>query len=154
MSRSLTHGLLHLQDTLDHTLSVGDINNDGHLEVVILGHETVKAWTHTGKLIFSKSIKGLFPQENYASNMNTPILADVDGDAVPDIVFCCNNYIYALHNDGSDIVGFPIISNSEFQDSPCVADIDSDGKNELIAGSQDDLYVWKTDGIPTAIEWG
>lgn len=75
---------------------MGDINNDGHLEVVILGHETVKAWTHTGKLIFSKSIKGLFPQENYASNMNTPILADVDGDAVPDIVFLLQQLYLAL----------------------------------------------------------
>lgn len=140
--------------SLDHTLSVGDINNDGHLEVVILGRGCVKAWKHTGEEIFNKPIDGLLPQIIWAANMNTPILADVDGDAVPDIVFCCNNSIYALHNDGSDIVGFPIISNSEFQDSPCVADIDSDGKNELIAGSQDDLYVWKTDGIPTAIEWG
>ena len=140
--------------SLDNTLSVGDINNDGHLEVVILGRGCVKAWKHTGEEIFNKPIDGLLPQMIWAANMNTPILADVYGDAVPDIVFCCNNSIYALHNDGSDIVGFPIISNSEFQDSPCVADIDSDGKNELIAGSQDDLYVWKTDGIPTAIEWG
>lgn len=50
--------------TLDHTLSVGDINNDGHLEVVILGHEMVKAWKHTGDFLFSKPINGLFPQEN------------------------------------------------------------------------------------------
>lgn len=139
---------------LDHTLSVGDINNDGHLEVVILGHEMIKAWKHTGELLFSKPIDGLFPQENYAANVNTPILADVDGDGIPDIVFCCNKYIYALHNDGSDIVGFPIISDYVFQETPCVADIDNDGKNELMASDEKDLYVWKTDGIPTAIEWG
>ena len=35
-----------------------------------------------------------------------------------------------------------------------MADIDNDGKNELIAGNEKDLYVWKTEGIPTAIEWG
>lgn len=86
--------------------------------------------------------------------MNTPILADVDGDAVPDIVFYCNKYIYALHNDGSEIMGFPIISDEKFMDTPCVADIDNDGKNELIAGNEHDLLVWKTDGVPTAIEWG
>ncbi len=140
--------------TLDHTLSVGDINNDGYLEVVILGHEMIKAWKHTGDTIFSRHIDGLFPQENYAANVNTPILADVDGDGIPDIVFCCNKYIYALHNDGSDIVGFPIVSDYIFQETPCVADIDNDGKNELIASDEKDLYVWKTDGIPTAIEWG
>ena len=139
---------------LDHTLSVGDINNDGHLEVVILGHEMIKAWKHTGDTIFSRHIDGLFPQIPYAANVNTPILADVDGDGIPDIVFCCNKYIYALHNDGSDIVGFPIISDYIFQETPCVADIDNDGKNELIASDEKDLYVWKTDGIPTAIEWG
>ena len=142
--------------SLDHTLSVGDIDNDGHLEVVILGHGVVKAWKHTGDSIFSKSVDGLLPQIAYAANINTPILADVDGDAVPDIVFCCNNkFIYALHNDGSDILGFPIVSADEkFLDTPCVADIDNDGRNEIIAGSEKDLYVWKTEGIPTAIEWG
>ena len=42
--------------SLDHTLSVGDINNDGHLEVVILGRGCVKAWKHTGEEIFNKPI--------------------------------------------------------------------------------------------------
>ena len=139
--------------SLDHTLSVGDINNDGHLEVVILGTGMVKAWKHTGEEIFSTPIDGLLPQIKWAANVNTPILADVDGDAIPDIVFCCNKYIYALHNDGTDIVGFPIMSDEEFQDTPCVADIDNDGRNEIVAGNEKDLYVWKTEGIPTAIEW-
>ena len=117
--------------------------------------DRVKAWKHTGDSIFSRSIDGLLPQIAYAANINTPILADVDGDAIPDIVFCCNNkFIYALHNDGSDILGFPIVSADEnFLDTPCVADIDNDGRNEIIAGSEKDLYVWKTEGIPTAIEW-
>ncbi|MFR2070820.1 MAG: C25 family cysteine peptidase [Bacteroides nordii] len=140
--------------SLDHTLSVGDINNDGYLEVVILGTGMVKAWKHTGEEIFSTPIDGLLPQIKWAANVNTPILADVDGDAIPDIVFCCNKYIYALHNDGTDIVGFPIMSDEEFQDTPCVADIDNDGRNEIVAGNEKDLYVWKTEGIPTAIEWG
>lgn len=140
--------------SLDHTLSVGDINNDGHLEVVILGHGCVKAWKHTGEEMFDVPIDGLFPQIDYAANVNSPILADVDGDAIPDIVFCCNNYIYALRNDGTQIVGFPIISDSSFKEAPCIADIDNDGKNELIAGNDHDLYVWKTDGVSTAVEWG
>ena len=71
----------------------------------------MKAWKHTGDFLFSKPINGLFPQENYAANIDAPVLADVDGDAIPDVVFCCKNFIYALHNDGSDIVGFPIISD-------------------------------------------
>ena len=78
----------------------------------------------------------------------------MDGDAVPDILFCSEKLIYALHNDGSDIVGFPIASDEVFRDSPCVSDIDRDGKNELIAGDEYNLYVWKTDGVPGAVEWG
>lgn len=140
--------------SLDHTLSVGDINNDGHLEVVILGRDMIKVWKHTGALLWQKEIKGLFQDGPYAGNVNTPILADVDGDAIPDIVFCSGKLIYALHNDGSDIVGFPIISDQEFKDTPCVSDIDNDGKNELIAGDEYSLYVWKTNGVPGAIEWG
>lgn len=51
-------------------------------------------------------------------------------------------------------MGFPIISDSSFKKAPCIADIDNDGKNELIAGNDHDLYVWKTDGVSTAVEWG
>jgi hypothetical protein len=36
----------------------------------------------------------------------------------------------------------------------CVADVDNDGKNELIAGSASTINMWQTNGIPSRIEWG
>ena len=61
--------------------------------------------------------------------------------------------IYAIHADGTDVLGFPMSNVGEIRHSICISDIDADGKNEIIAT---DLYgylnVWKTDGH--GIEWG
>lgn len=140
---------------IDHPLSVGDINGDGKLEVVALGHECVRGWTNTGNLIFDRMVPGLFPDKIWANNMLTPILADVDGDGSIDIVFHQDNCIYAINNKGEDIMGFPLYSKGDMVNSVCVSDIDNDGKNELTAVDRNGyINVWKTNGKSSAIEWG
>lgn len=140
---------------IEHPISVGDINGDGQPEVVVLGNECVRAWTHTGTLIFDRNLSGLFPNEQWAINMATPILADVDGDGSIDIVFHQDKLIYALHNDGTDVKGFPLSAPAHISNGVCVSDMDSDGKNEIIAVDNDgSICAWKTDGKSTAIEWG
>lgn len=140
---------------IEHPISVGDINGDGQPEVVVLGNECVRAWTHTGTLIFDRNLSGLFPNEQWAINMATPILADVDGDGSIDIVFHQDKLIYALHNDGTDVKGYPLSAPAHISNGVCVSDMDSDGKNEIIAVDNDgSICAWKTDGKSTAIEWG
>lgn len=140
---------------IEHPISVGDINGDGHLEVVVLGNGCARAWTHTGILIFDRTIPGLFPDEEWAINLTAPILADVDGDGNIDIVFHQDNLIYALHHDGTDITGFPLSTVDNIDNGVCVSDMDGDGKNEIVAADKSgNIYAWKTDGKPTAIEWG
>ena len=140
---------------IEHPISVGDINGDGQPEVVVLGNECVRAWTHTGTLIFDRNLSGLFPNEQWAINMATPILADVDGYGSIDIVFHQDKLIYALHNDGTDVKGYPLSAPAHISNGVCVSDMDSDGKNEIIAVDNDgSICAWKTDGKSTAIEWG
>ena len=141
---------------LDHMVSVGDINGDGKLEIVALGTDMIKAWSNNGKTIFTKDVKYLFPDDAYIANINVPILADVDGDAIADIVFGLDDKICALHGDGSEVLGFPLYMNTTIAGNVCVSDIDKDGKNEIIAIDNNNSYVyaWKTNGNPNAIEWG
>ena len=139
----------------DHSLTVGDINGDGKLEVLALGREYIKAWNNTGTLIFERNIPELFPDIEYGLNSAVPILADVDGDGAIDIVFHQGNQIYALHNDGTDVKGFPLYTNGDILNGVSISDIDNDGKNEVIAADFSGyISAWKTEGKSTVIEWG
>ena len=140
---------------IEHPVSVGDIDGDGDLEVVAIGHECVRAWTHTGTLIFDRAIPGLCPDKEWAINLTCPLLADVDGDGDIDIVFHQDNLIYALHHDGTDVKGFPLSAPANISNGVCVSDMDGDGKNEIVsADDSGNICAWKTDGKSTAIEWG
>lgn len=138
-----------------HSVSVGDIDSDGLLELVTIGSDCVKAWNSDGTLCFNREITGLFPMEAYKGNITVPILADVNGDSSIDIVFHENDKIYALDNQGNDIVGFPLRTVDTIHNGLCVSDTDNDGLNEIIVGDNVGfIYAWKTQGKSSAIEWG
>lgn len=138
---------------LDHAVTVGDINGDGKLEVASLGRGYVRAWNNSGQLILNRELPDLLMHKDWNTHMKQPLIADVDGDGEMDIVFGDMFTIYAIHADGTDVLGFPMSNVGEIRHSICISDIDADGKNEIIAT---DLYgylnVWKTDGH--GIEWG
>jgi hypothetical protein len=91
----------------------------------------------------------------------TPAVADLDGDHKPEIVMRSQhsetpgagiqafgaNYVYAYHADGSPVSGWPVKLGSiityygsaqefitEAANSPAVADVDGDGKDEVATG--------------------
>lgn len=143
----------YVSNGIEHPLSVGDVNGDGRLEVVALGYDCVRIWSDAGELLINRSLPGLLT-ESYI-NLTCPLLADVNGDDAIDIVFHQDNLIYALHNDGTDITGFPLSTADKMDNGVCVSDVDGDGKNEIIAADKSgNIYAWKTNGKSTAIEWG
>lgn len=131
-------------------ISVGDLNNDGNIEVVAIGTNIVKVWSKSGTLISSTDVNNLDPGKL------TPILADVDNDAEIEIIFgsTIEAKIYALNMNGTKVFGFPLQIDEPLQGSPCVADVDNNGKNEIIAGSGNKIYMWRTSGNSQSIEWG
>ncbi len=140
---------------LDHGIAVGDIDNDGNLEIVALGTNHVYAWNHDGTLCLNRYISGLFPNGEGVTNVVTPILADVSGDSTPEIVFHQDNKIYALYSDGTDVNGFPLTTYDVIKNGVCISDIDGDMKNEIVAADMiGKVYAWKTHGHPDGIEWG
>lgn len=140
---------------LDHGVSVGDIDNDGNLEIVALGTDSVFAWNHDGTLFLKRYIPGLFPNTGGTTNVTTPILADITGDLIPEIIFHHANKIYALYSDGTDVKGFPLTTYDIIKNGVCISDIDGDLKNEIVAADNiGKIYAWKTNGHPDGIEWG
>ena len=69
------------------------------------------------------------------------VLADVDGDGALDIVIVTSDRVWALHEDGAPLRGFPVLisellivlerEDDHFVNSPVVADLDGDGLNEI-----------------------
>ena len=140
---------------LDHGVAVGDIDNDGFLEIVALGTDSIYAWNHDGTFCFKQHFSGLFPNREETANVVTPILADVSGDSIPEVVFHLNNKIHALNSEGIEITGFPLKTFDFIRNGICVSDIDGDMKNEIVAADNvGKIFVWKTNGHPAGIEWG
>lgn len=133
-------------------LSVGDLNNDGYLEVVSFATDGIKVWNHNGQL--TNTISYPVSCTNHPVGA-TPILADIDSNHLDvEILIGSANNIYALKQDGSTPVGFPLRAKENNVSSIAVSDVDHDGKNEVISVGDSYMDMWQTDGNPTKIEWG
>ncbi len=129
-------------------LAVGDIDNDGYPEVVMVGNKNLYVFDHTGNLFPGFPMRKEIDMTNKA-----PLLADVDGGGDLEIIVCgTDERLYAYKPDGTSAYGFPLEAGSIV--TPCVADIDGDGKNEIIVIGNGMLYVWDTDGDSRKIAWG
>lgn len=139
------------QDYWPREISVGDLNRDGNLEVVLAGINVVKILNKEGLLVRQIAVDNFTPYGG-------AILADVDGDADAEIIVSSqtNERIHAFKMNGSEALGFPLILKQDLKHRgiSAVADIDNDGKNELIVNAESSIYVFSTAGKPENIEWG
>jgi hypothetical protein len=146
-----TQTIAHYSRSLPLDISVGDLDNNGALEVVACGVDTLKIWNNTGTIKTTVTL----PEATYGCE--APILADVDGDTDIEIIIASANTasIYGYNHDGSKVVGFPLRAADKFYSDLCIDDVDSDGKNELIAVTiSNTIQMWETNGLPSRIEWG
>ena len=134
--------------------SVGDLNNDGNLEVVFAGSDSTNTYVYaygkdgTPLLSWPKMVAGTSNAE--------PILADLDGDNDLDISITTSlGHINAWDLEGNVLTGFPKFTGNNIYKAHGVVDLDNNGKTELVTGGEDyNVRVWDLNStynnIPTA----
>jgi hypothetical protein len=138
--------------------ALADFDFDGYLEIVVANNHSnvslcgVSVYDHQGVL------QPGWPQytESHTSE-SSPIVADVSGDGIPDILFGNeNNKIYGWDKDGNSLFGFPLTTGDFVRSTPFADDIDADGDIDLVLSGWDkNVYVWDFTAplVEEALQW-
>ncbi len=136
---------------------IGDINNDGKLEIVI-GADNGNIYVLQDVILKpgppdSAEAKLLWTYVTGSCIQSTPLLIDLNGDNILEVVFgSYDDSVYAVDGFGNPVWMPPFGTNGCIFSSPIGGDIDEDGWVEIIVGSDDScLYVlWGFDG---SLKW-
>ena len=127
------------------SIAVADIDGDGNKEIAVT-HFTgnfLKVINNDGSIRFEK--------DNLGYVFTTPVFADVSTDSGLETIVCGNpsgnNQLLVYDKDGNSIANFPVALSSSARASVSVADVDSDGSQEIVvATASDKLAIVDTDG--------
>jgi hypothetical protein len=134
---------------------VGNFDGDSDLEIVAIatiGTEDARVYildTDVGGGTSGQALPG-WPQFLPGNSEASPVVGDIDGDHVPDVVHCIGggstespNNLYAFTATGELIDGFPITVGGPMRPSPVICDLDWDGDVDIVHGGWDKMiHVW------------
>ncbi len=146
------------------SLSVGDIDNDGHSEVYVNSYMESDGYSFTQ--VYALDHRGRqMTQAGFPKTVmndpgdSAPLLADIDGDDQKEIlVGAAGSPLIAWEADGSTVVGFPMLTLlAEVYCTAAVSDLDQDGDTEILIGGYD--YRFHVVDMPgqynlDATDWG
>jgi hypothetical protein len=96
--------------------------------------------------------------DNHTASEASPVLGDLDGDGVVEIVFGGESgTVLGFEPDGSIAPGFPIRLGAEMRGTPTITDVDNDGDTDVVLAGWDQLvYVFDFPGTfaPGLVPWG
>jgi len=119
-------------DTLVAGLGAGDPDGDGYAEVLVQTTGSRVAFLNQGG-----SPSPGWPRRPTVEDFRTdspPLAVDVDGDASPEVVALdASGIVAALRSDGGVPPGWPLATGVGVTGSPVAADLDRDGRMELVA---------------------
>lgn len=139
-----------LHETITATPSVGDIDGDGDMEIVVAGlYKKLYAWHHDGTVVqgFPYEMLGRQPEEitnefNYDNGfVSSPVLYDLDDNGDLEIIITgLDSRLYVVNHDASDWGVYPKeicapelcgVSGKRIIASPAVGDVDNDGDLDI-----------------------
>lgn len=148
--------------------AVGNFDTDTDFEILW----PINAGTHRMDLLVvdtdvaggtSGDIMHGWPVSLPANSEGSPVVGDLDGDGMADIVQPIGSdetetpdLITAYNARGQGLAGFPIALGGHCRATPVICDLDEDGDVDLVYGSWDlELHVWDLPGAydPTVVPW-
>ena len=150
--------------------SLADFDNNGDLEIVASSYSYLNRNSMTYIFNHDGSIVSGWPQYTAENDYYSTIIGDINNDNKADVLttsggmYSCIYYnncggVYAWDSNGNLINSFPKPTEREAFAPATIADIDNDGKVELIASSDWDydytkgeykyrgsIYVWDLEG--------
>jgi thermitase len=144
-------------------VTLGDLDRDGMLETVFGTYSGSGSPTRVYAFRSDGTLLPNWPVVIDDNVLSQAIIADIDGDAYPEVMVGSENGIlYAWSRTGAPLSGFPKcvavpgLSENAITACPAVGDVDGDGTQELIATSiLGDLCVWDLPGTstPLSLTW-
>jgi len=145
--------------------AIADLDNDGYKEIVVATKDgMLYALRHNGTLYWSRNM-GYGSGAPDISSLNSPTIADLNGDGWKEIVYgqyqwsggCYNQYVHVLRGtDGNTIWSYSGPCSGYQTHSRKIADIDNDGQIEIIltgAGYGPSPYIVVLNGATGDVEW-
>ena len=145
--------------------ALADLTGDGVPEILMQDGSKAFAWSGNGQSLPGWPI-GLEQFYNYGTQ---PVVGDLDGDGRPDVVLMRGpmkdgrGVVHALDSQGRELQGYPkILWSVANPTTPAIADLDHDGRNELVVfsvpdiGLRDGVFVYGNSlpGTDGPVEWG
>ena len=136
-------------------VAIAEMNKDGRKEIVLVSNHRLLAYNFNGAQTEN------FPLPiNAAPNAKTPypitpIIADADGDGTQDVIVPgVDGNVYAYRRDGKLVPGFPLAMSGTGLGSLATADMDGDGKLELVGVSGNGyVQVWRLPASSNKADW-
>ncbi len=124
-------------------LSLGDIDNNGNLEIVATGDDgKTYALSHEGNILPG------WPASPLENQRGRPSIFDIDRDYYLDILRETEHYIYAYDKNGNNLPGdWPASISWPPEGMQAIGDIDNNGDLEIIVGaSHGGIYAFDHKG--------
>jgi hypothetical protein len=140
---------------LDSSPAVGDIDNDGNLEIVIGSGQNPDPRFHR---VYAFEKNGSYvdgwPAATGGEVFSSPSLADVTGDGFLEVfVGARDGKLYGWRHDGTALPNWPVTPLNQNGDSqpihassPVILDADGDGQLDIFTASGWDIVGFKRDG--------
>lgn len=137
---------------IDSTPGIGDLDNDGSVELAVGVGSTWKRNQQGGAVVFNANgttrctyrtldVHNIWTftgvPDGYTDGVfSSPAIGDVDGDGFNDVVFGGFDLrIHAIDRNCRALRGFPYYANDTVWSSPALYDVDRDGRQEIFIGA-------------------
>ncbi|MCD4829032.1 MAG: T9SS type A sorting domain-containing protein [Candidatus Cloacimonetes bacterium] len=127
------------------SLAMGNVDGDDAYEFALCGFNRVLCIVDDdGSILYTGSSYGIF--------MDTPTMADINGDGVCEVIVGDMNFdLHVVDGSGNPLAGFPVAMPEKILSGVSVGDIDNDGAKEMVFGCFDgNLYAVEANGSVTA----